>query len=124
MIRIAIDQDGDGSFALVTRPGAPAERIPITHRDAVRLMSEAAQAVQAEECNWRAQLGATPHWTSSVRGGEEGAVERQEGSMACRQEPDIGLISYETMSSNRRLEPPAAPQVQIKGIIPLRQVKE
>ena len=56
--------------------------------------------------------------------GEEGAVERQERSMACRQEPDIGLISYETMSSNRRLEPPAAPQVQIKGIIPLRQVKE
>ena len=49
MIRIAIDQDGDGSFALVTRPGAPAERIPITHRDAVRLMSEAAQVVLVEE---------------------------------------------------------------------------
>ncbi|MFG1320344.1 hypothetical protein [Xanthobacter autotrophicus] len=79
MIRIAIDQDGDGSFALVTRPGAPAERIPITHRDAVRLMSEAAQAVQAEGCKWRAQLGATPHWTSSVRGGRRGRLSAKSG---------------------------------------------
>ncbi|MFG1342582.1 hypothetical protein [Xanthobacter autotrophicus] len=51
MTRIAIDHDADGAYAIVTRPGAPAERIPITHRDAVRLMSEAAQVVLVEE--WR-----------------------------------------------------------------------
>lgn len=49
MTRIAIDHDADGAYAVITRPGAPAERIPITHRDAVRLMSEAAQVVLVEE---------------------------------------------------------------------------
>lgn len=49
MIRIAIDHDADGAFAVITRPGQAAERIPITHRDAVRLMSEAAQVVLVEE---------------------------------------------------------------------------
>ncbi|MFG1371470.1 hypothetical protein V5F32_04770 [Xanthobacter oligotrophicus] len=49
MTRLAIDHDADGAYAVITRPGAPAERIPITHRDAVRLMSEAAQVVLVEE---------------------------------------------------------------------------
>lgn len=72
MIRIAIDQDGDGSFALVTRPGAPAERIPITHRDAVRLMREAAQLVLVEEGRrqWhvleRGKSEAQPHFIGAL----------------------------------------------------------
>lgn len=48
-VRVAIDHDTDGAYALVTRPGSAAERIPLTHRDAVRLMSEAAQAVLVED---------------------------------------------------------------------------
>lgn len=79
MTRLTIDHDADGAFAVITRPGQAAEHIPITHRDAVRLMSEAAQAVQAEECKWRAQLGATPHWTSSVRGGGGGRLSAKSG---------------------------------------------
>lgn len=43
--RIAIDWDQDGAYALVTRPGEAAERIPLSHRDAVRLMVEAGQVV-------------------------------------------------------------------------------
>ncbi|MFG1276539.1 hypothetical protein [Xanthobacter autotrophicus] len=74
MIRIAIDQDKDGSFALVTRPGAPAERIPITHRDAVRLMSEAAQVVLVEEGRRKHPLhhhdhrDAPPHFLDQIEG--------------------------------------------------------
>ena len=49
MTRIAIDHDADGAYAVITRPGAPAERIPLLHRDAVRLMSEAAGVVLVEE---------------------------------------------------------------------------
>lgn len=48
MTRLSIDWDGEGAFAVITRPGQAAERIPLTHRDAVRLMSEAAQAVLME----------------------------------------------------------------------------
>lgn len=57
MIRIAIDQDGDGAFAVITRPGQAAERVELTHRDAVRIMSEAAQVVLVEEGRRRAQFG-------------------------------------------------------------------
>lgn len=49
MTRIAIDHDAGGAFAVITRPGAPAEWVELTHRDAVRLMSEAAQVVLVEE---------------------------------------------------------------------------
>ena len=49
MTRIAIDHDADGAFAIITRPGQAAERVELTHRDAVRLMSEAAQAVLVED---------------------------------------------------------------------------
>ncbi|MFG1389098.1 hypothetical protein [Xanthobacter versatilis] len=49
MTRIAIDHDADGAFAVITRPGQAAERVELTHRDAVRLMSEAAQVVLVEE---------------------------------------------------------------------------
>lgn len=49
MTRIAIDWDADGAYALITRPGAAAEHIPLSHRDAVRLMSEAAQAVLLQD---------------------------------------------------------------------------
>ncbi|MFG1332470.1 hypothetical protein V5F41_14650 [Xanthobacter autotrophicus] len=49
MTRIAIDHDADGAYAVITRPGQAAERIQITHRDAVRIMSEAAQVVLVEE---------------------------------------------------------------------------
>ena len=49
MTRLSIDWDGDGAYAVLTRPGQAAERIPLTHRDAVRLMSEAAEVVLVEE---------------------------------------------------------------------------
>lgn len=44
-VRIALDYDADGAFVILTRFGAAAERIPLSHRDAVRIMIEAAQVV-------------------------------------------------------------------------------
>lgn len=40
MTRISIDWDGDGAFAVLTRPGAPAEiiRLPDIHRVATEAM--------------------------------------------------------------------------------------
>lgn len=49
MTRLSIDWDGEGAYAVITRPGQEAERVPLTHRDAVRLMSEAAEVVLVEE---------------------------------------------------------------------------
>jgi hypothetical protein len=47
--RAFIDWDGDGAFAVISRPGQAAEVVRLAHRDAVRLMSEAAGAVLVEE---------------------------------------------------------------------------
>lgn len=47
MTRVAIDHDGDGAYVRITRPGQAAEIVPLTHRAAVRLMSEAAEVVLA-----------------------------------------------------------------------------
>lgn len=49
MTRIAIDWDGDGAYAVITRPGAAAERVDLTPHDAIRLMSEAAQVVLLQD---------------------------------------------------------------------------
>lgn len=48
-VRVALDYDADGAFVILTRFGAAAERIPLSHRDAVRIMSEVAQVVLVKE---------------------------------------------------------------------------
>lgn len=44
MTRISIDWDGEGAFAVLTRPGAPSEEVRLSVDDTVRLMKEAAEA--------------------------------------------------------------------------------
>ena len=49
MTHVSIDHDGDGAYVRITRPGRAAEIVPLTHRAAVRLMSEAAAVVLAQD---------------------------------------------------------------------------
>lgn len=46
---IAIDHDADGAFAVITRPGAPAERVELTHQSVGRLAAAAMEAWLAGE---------------------------------------------------------------------------
>ncbi|MFG1320929.1 hypothetical protein [Xanthobacter autotrophicus] len=60
MTRIAIDRDADGAYAVITRPGAPAERVELTHQAVGRLVAAAMEAWLVEE-RVRGRIGAGYH---------------------------------------------------------------
>lgn len=62
MTRVSIDWDGDGAFAVITRPGQPAEVIRL--RDHDRIAAEAMTAAVA----LRGRVVVTPaRWPTSLR---------------------------------------------------------
>ena len=49
MTRLSIDWDGDGAYAVITRPGQAAERVELTHAAIARLAAGAMEAWLAED---------------------------------------------------------------------------
>lgn len=48
MTRLSIDWDGDGAYAVISRPGQAAERVDLTHQALGRLAAAAMEAWLAE----------------------------------------------------------------------------
>ncbi|MFG1259129.1 hypothetical protein V5F79_17505 [Xanthobacter flavus] len=70
MTRLAIDWDGDGAFAVITRPGAPAEviRLPDIHRVATEAMAAATSVsgwVVVRPARWPQEDG-PPHFIGAM----------------------------------------------------------